>query len=711
MLKVVAGVLIRPPTCHALLPNVPDWIISCGVSARAVILGILSACLLCLATITNNHLIHQTHLVGHQMPVFVFGMLILFVALINPLLARFGANAAFSGKELAVVLALTMAACVVPQSGFMRYFTPAVMTPHHYERTEPGWKSSGVVDMLPDRMLPKVTEEDREEVVGGFVKGLKRPLDQTHIRVSDVPWSSWVYTMAFWAPLLICLWFGLIGLSMVLHRQWSTHEQLAYPIAMVAGALLPEGREKQGGVFRQRLFVVGVCGVLVVHLVNYLHAWFPEETLYLPRRYDLRVLLELFPTLQKGPNFHLFRPDIYFCVIAFAFFLSPDVSLSLGVGPFIYCFVAGTLATYGLSLGGGWMAPNLHVFLQFGAFMSMFLGVVVMGRHYYVRVFRRAIGMKVREEPEGFAVWGARVFLVAMAGFIGVLSAIGLDWQIALLYAVLLVVLYVVLSRVVAETGFFHPESGWLPCVIMMGLFGPKALNPDTYIVVLLLSLVLAINPRESLMPYIINALKILDLRRLQVGSAARWCMVSLVIALVGSLALTLYIEYDKGMNIGDSGVVMSVVKAPMRGTIHFQQRLEALDLLEEARSIEGWDRFLNIRPHRWAYLVAFGVGVALVGSFTLLRLRFARWPLHPVMFITWTTSMGRMMAVSFLIGWFLKVLITRYGGAGAYQRYKPLMIGLIAGDLVGSVVPFLLGAFLRIVTDWRIVGFNVMPG
>ena len=79
MLKVVAGVLIRPPTCHALLPNVPDWIISCGVSARAVILGILSACLLCLATITNNHLIHQTHLVGHQMPVFVFGMLILFV--------------------------------------------------------------------------------------------------------------------------------------------------------------------------------------------------------------------------------------------------------------------------------------------------------------------------------------------------------------------------------------------------------------------------------------------------------------------------------------------------------------------------------------------------------------------------------------------------------------------------------------------------------
>ena len=71
---------------------------------------------------------------------------------------------------------------------------------------------------------------------------------------------------------------------------------------------------------------------------------------------------------------------------------------------------------------------------------------------------------------------------------------------------------------------------------------------------------------------------------------------------------------------------------------------------------------------------------------------------------------MGQMMAVSFLLGWLLKTLMTRYGGAGAYQRFKPLMIGLIAGDLVGSVIPFLIGTFLRIVTDWPIAHFNTMP-
>ena len=80
------------------------------MTPRAIILGLLSACVVCAATIVNNHIIHQTHLVGHQLPVFVFGMLILFVGMVNPLLGRLGANLAISGKELAVVVALTLAA-------------------------------------------------------------------------------------------------------------------------------------------------------------------------------------------------------------------------------------------------------------------------------------------------------------------------------------------------------------------------------------------------------------------------------------------------------------------------------------------------------------------------------------------------------------------------------------------------------------------------
>ena len=87
--------------------------------------------------------------------------------------------------------------------------------------------------------------------------------------------------------------------------------------------------------FRQRLFWIGALSVLGIHLINYLHAWFPDDTLYVQRRFDLTALRELFPTFVKGPHSHLLRPAIYFTVIAFAYFLASDVALSLGLGPFL----------------------------------------------------------------------------------------------------------------------------------------------------------------------------------------------------------------------------------------------------------------------------------------------------------------------------------------------------------------------------------------
>jgi hypothetical protein len=108
------------------------------------------------------------------MPIIVFGLLILFLELINPLLGRLGPATALTAKELVVVVALTLAVCCVPQSGLLRFFTPVIMLPHHYEQIEPGWSTAGVVEMVPDRMLPKVTPENRDQVVGGYVKGLAR---------------------------------------------------------------------------------------------------------------------------------------------------------------------------------------------------------------------------------------------------------------------------------------------------------------------------------------------------------------------------------------------------------------------------------------------------------------------------------------------------------------------------------------------------------
>ena len=66
-------------------------------------------------------------------------------------------------------------------------------------------------------------------------------------------------------------------------------------------------------------------------------------------------------------------------------------------------------------------------------------------------------------------------------------------------------------------------------------------------------------------------------------------------------------------------------------------------------------------------------------------------------------------MAVSFLIGWAIKNSVTRYGGTGAYQKVKPLMIGLIAGDLAGSIIPLIIGSIIRVTTDLPPPVFDTM--
>jgi hypothetical protein len=68
-------------------------------------------------------------------------------------------------------------------------------------------------------------------------------------------------------------------------------------------------------------------------------------------------------------------------------------------------------------------------------------------------------------------------------------------------------------------------------------------------------------------------------------------------------------------------------------------------------------------------------------------------------------------MGVSYLIGWGVKKIITQYGGSQAYNRLKPLMIGLIAGEVLGALFPTLFGVVYYFITNDQPKMFNVIPG
>lgn len=672
---------------------------------RGIVLGLAGAGVVNGLTYLNDWVLKQTPLVGNNMPLSVYGGLILFLLLINPLLLRLRKKLALSNRELIAALMMTLVACSIPGSGLMRTFPGSVILPHWHEKTSPGWQENEIVESLPSNMLVDV-EGRSPDVLTGFVQGLAR--GKKHISPATVPWGAWIRPLSYWLPLILILWVGLIGLALVVHPQWSRNERLPYPIAAFAQSMMPDPQTKRSSIFASRLFWIGAGTVLVIHLVNYTYTWFPGF-IEIPLTFKFSSLAELVPVFSRGGGGSLLNMTVYFTPLAFAYFLSADVSFSLGFGPFLYAIVLGVFTGYGISLGGtGYLEPSPKVFLNFGAYVGILFTILYGGRFYYLNVARRALFLRGREQLEPHTVWGARVFLVSMIAFVSSITLSGLEWQLALPFTAMTVMTFVVLSRVLAETGLFFMQSYALPCAVLWGLMGTTALGPRQMLIMFMFSAILLIDPRESLMPFVVNSFKLVDMGKLRTGRAAVLCVLAVVFGAMIAVPVTLYFKYDRGTG-SDGWANASVPRAPFESTLKAKHRLVAQGNLETASSLQGWERLAHIRP-KPGYVVAFGVSLALVLLCYWARLYFPRWPIHPVLFLVWNSRLVAKFAPSFLMGWLIKIAVVKYGGEGVYRRLKPLVFGLIAGDMLGGVTPIIIGFIYYLNTGEIPEKFLIMP-
>lgn len=681
---------------------------------RAVILGFIGVAFLSSYTYFNDWIMRQTMFVGNFMPISVYGFLVLFLAILYPLWQKLTRSKGMLRRsEWALILVLVLAASAIPGSNLLRLFTPALIMPHRFELTEPGWQQQGVMDLVPEGMLVDISE-DPDVVLGGYTRGLQEASDRLSFR--DVPWAAWRPSMFFWIPIILSLWIALVSLAVVVHKQWADHEHLPYPIVTFTKALLPDESGNRSPVFTNPIFWLGLGGVFVIHSYNYLNVWFPNVLFgQIPLGIDFSPLADLSDTFsQGGGRVLLERYTIYFTVVAVAYFLPKEVSLSLGIGPFIWVFIAGIFATYGVGTSG-WQGTwpfglTMDSMMIMGAYFGMLLVLLYTGRQYYAAVFRRALGFNASESVGSSAIWGARFFMLGMIFFTIYTARIaGLDWPIALMFGLGCVAVYLVMGRLLAETGLFFIVVSGTPATILWALFGARALGPEILFLMFMLSLVLFYDTREALMPYVVNGLKLADDCKAKVGRTAFFVVVALMIGLAVGIPTTLYFQYERGVDV--SLWKIEQAKRPFNETISIMQRLDAQGQLEEAGQVTGLSRIKEASPHRNG-LIVFTTAAALVLIFSALRLRFTGWPLHPVMFLVWSTYAGDSFAQSFLFGWLLKILITRFGGAGVYQRCKPLMFGLIAGEMLGGVIPMFVSLIYFVTTGGEIPRpFEVMPG
>ena len=674
------------------------------MTVRALILGFLGAMLIASFGYINDSVLQLNFLVGNHFPIVVFGGLVPVVIAACPMIQRWRASMAFQPAELAVVCALVLIGCSIPGGGLMRRFTAAITLPIQYNQEEPGWKNNNVLGYAPPQMLPGGGAYD-PKAMNAFLRGTG---SGKLVDLGAVPWRQWFSPLATWLSLVFVGSVAIICISLIVHRQWASRERIRYPIAEFANLLI--SGDGSGPLIRNRLFWLGLLSIFLIRCVNGLNAWFPDADIKVPLVFDFSAIGRQWPSvIQAHGGSSLLYLQLFPTAVAFAYFLASDVGLSLGLSQPIVVLLLVALTKAGIEATSSYTGEGTMSWQLFGSYLAMGLLILYIGRRYYWDVARQGLTFVPRHGVEGYAAWAFRILLLAFTAAVTILIATGLDWPFAILTVGMILLAFTVVARISAENGVFHCEANWQSLGVILGLFGAASAGPKVLVIVGLLCAVWTLDFRECLMPFVVNGLKICDNAKVKPGSMGLGAVAVLAVGLVLAAVIALASNYSHGVPFQDGWGTSITGHFTFNSASRAVDQLRALGRLEASQQYTPVQRLMNMQPDP-KFLWAAGIGFALVLTVGALRQRLTWWPLHPVMFLVWNTYPLQMFSHSFLLGWFIKTVVTRLGGSRRYLQFRPLMIGVIAGDMVGGLLFMGIGAAYHAITGLPPTKYWIFP-
>ncbi len=202
---------------------------------------------------------------------------------------------------------------------------------------------------------------------------------------------------------------------------------------------------------------------------------------------------------------------------------------------------------------------------------------------------------------------------------------------------------------------------------------------------------------------------------RVAVGRAAWPIGAMVVVGLLVAGAVTLGTQYGQGVDKKDLWAWESLPRMPFNELTKVTSDLASTGDLAASTAGAGlgsgggvgslWDLLTRVELG-WTML-----GMAVVIAVAAARLRLAWWPIHPVLFLVWGTFPINQFAFSFLIGWAVKAAVIRTTGSRGYHAARPIIIGLIAGELLAALTWTLVGGGYFLWTGVEPVSYQIFPG
>ena len=561
-----------------------------------------------------------------------------------------------SKADLVLIFCMLLVAITVPTWGTMFFLIGTMVYPFYFATPE-----NRFADLLHPYIPSWIVPQD-VQAIKDYYEGLPRG--------APIPWEAWVEPMGHWLALTTVMGFMLICMSAILHRQWSVHERLTYPMMQLPQQMI----DGSGGIgsrlapfFRSKAMWLGFAVPVITLSLSGLNHFWPEV-----------------PEFSQVGGLRLFNNTVhlgfYFKPAYLGFFYLVDLNILFSIWFFyLLCkFQDGVFKILGFA---NTEKLSVYEYSQSADLTHQMTGAVIVFVLYGMWIARGhilAVARKAWNPSEGMGDSEELLkYRTAVIGFLASLVFCGVWlWRSgvpAVTLPVLLIVsliFFTLVARVVTTAGVATARSPIVPAFFIISGLGTSILGAKG-LVALNFTFIWQGESQLSAMVATSNGLKLAERIPGPKGLLFWGLMLALVVTFLASAWMTLKLGYTYGaINLN----LLNWVGA------HGWPSLGAKIADMPDANMRGW--------------LFRGIGAAVEGFLMFAQHRWHWWSLHPIGFtiaVGWLTSKIWFPA---LIAWVIKLTILFFWGPRMFQVMKPFFLGLIMGEIAvggiwGTIFPF----------------------
>lgn len=624
-----------------------------GVTPRAIIIGFI-AIIPGVFWGVYGDVVSQTDLTSTSL--MMPPVLILITMLIaNALLRKVKPAWMLSATEMITVYIMLTVSVILSGMGMLQFLCTTLAAVPHFLPTEKVWGQYHFLDLVPKFILPRL------DAIDGFYKGNQ-----------PIPWSAWTWPIVVWSGFLFAMLFSMMCINTILRKQWVERERLSFPIVQ----LPMEMTDEKSGFFTSKYMWAGFGVACAVESLNSLGFLFPNIPTLQIKANDLAPMFSTHPWNAIG----YFPTTFYPLTIGLGFVLSTDVSFSCWFFYLLTKLENVFVAAMGWTAGAG--APSAPPYLaqqSTGGFIGIAIVVIYLARTHLSDVFRHVfLGKQLDDydEPMTYklAVYGLMAGFAVMA--LGCVM-VGMSPMVAVGYLGLYMVFATTISRLRAEAGpAWVMGPGWDAMDSLVRPIGSSAFSHGN-LAALAYFHWFSIEMRCCPMPVQAEAMKMAQANR------ARQKIMTVIVlaAIVAGIAIGFWACLAVWYKFGAGSAKVEPWRTGM-GRAPFD-RITGFIVNPTRPDMQG--------------MAAIVFGILFTFLLSLMRSRFFWFPFHPAGYVLANTGTMYWLWCPFMIAWFCKVLIIRYGGIKAYRTALPFFLGLVLGDYTISSLWALAGSIFGI--------------